>query len=154
MVTKAEIIGIDYTSNTCQVRMPIFESTSSANYAIARALFAVQPGVFNGYTVGDVVFVAFEDNRIDRPVVIGKLYLGTAEESLNSGGAIYGKNLVINGTAELPTTTAIVADKSDDAIAGTTATYGTVTIKNLLERISDLETKVSTLQGEIPEDIS
>lgn len=87
MVTKAEIQSIDFNSNICQVRIPIFEDRTG-NKVVCKATFAIPPGVYNGFQVGDVVYVAFEDGHISTPVVIGKLFLGTAAEASNLGGAI------------------------------------------------------------------
>lgn len=87
MVTKAEIQSVDFNSNTCQVRIPIFEDRTG-NKVICKATFAIPPGIYNGFQTGDIVYIAFEDGHISTPVVIGKLFLGTAIEADSLGSAI------------------------------------------------------------------
>jgi hypothetical protein len=89
MITKAEIKEIDYNSNLCKVRIPIFEGPGNVEPAIFVAVMNVPPGVHSGYTVGDVVLVGFADNSMNKPVVLGKLWLGATQELLNGSETGY-----------------------------------------------------------------
>lgn len=55
MVTKGQIISVDYAGNTCEVRLPYFESAGVNDKIIATATIGNQPGMYNGYRAGDVV---------------------------------------------------------------------------------------------------
>ena len=102
MVTEAEILSIDYTRNTCTVRIPLFESVNTVFPVVVDAVFAIAPGAYNGYKEKDIVWVAFEQNRADSPVVIGKMYLGATDEHADGGGALTASDIVISNSAVLP----------------------------------------------------
>ena len=83
MITKAEIVEIINPTNSdpvfFRVRMPIFDgdgvlksSTPFEDLSLATA--CLSPYVTNFLKVGDKVFVAFEDNDISKPVILGPLY--------------------------------------------------------------------------------
>ena len=105
MVTKAIIKSIDRTSNRCVVQMPLFESASSSSIVLAEALTSITPGLFNNLFVNDVVFVAFEENAIEKPIIIGKLYRGAAYENSTHGGAGVLDSLRVNSSAAIPAST-------------------------------------------------
>ena len=85
MVTKGIIKSIDLLGNTCTVHIPFFE-TAGNDQIIETATVSNTPGSYNGYKVGDVVYVAFEDGSMSNPVIIGKLYLGTEKEKADPRG--------------------------------------------------------------------
>ena len=68
MITKGIIKSIDLLGNTCTVHLPFFE-TAGNDPIIETATVSNTPGSYNGYKVGDVVYVAFEDGNMDTPVV-------------------------------------------------------------------------------------
>jgi hypothetical protein len=105
VVTKAVIKSIDRTSNRCTVQMPLFESASSSSIVLAEALTSITPGLFNNLFVDDVVFVAFEENAIEKPIIIGKLYKGAAFENNTHGGAGILDSLRVNTAATIPAST-------------------------------------------------
>ena len=74
MVTKAVVRSINKKGNRCIVRMPLFENASSASPVEAEALVSITPGFFNNIFVNDIVFVAFEENALEKPIIIGKQY--------------------------------------------------------------------------------
>jgi hypothetical protein len=86
--------------------MPLFETAANPNPVEAEALVNIAPGLFNSLAVGDVVFVAFEENAIDKPIIIGKLFRGADIERAIRGGAGVFDALKVNSTATLPASTA------------------------------------------------
>ena len=105
MVTKAIIQSINRASNRCVVRMPLFENAAESAIVEAEALTSITPGFFNNLFVGDVVFVAFEENALEQPVIIGKLYRGAAQENSTPGGAGIVDTLQVNSSAVIPAST-------------------------------------------------
>ena len=63
MVTKGIITSIDFLSNTCNVRIPLFEDAGTRNDVELQAIFSIQPGQFNGYKINDVVLQFVECNN-------------------------------------------------------------------------------------------
>ena len=112
MVTKAIIQNIDYTKNICRVRIPLFEiAARNIDVIEADAQFSVTPGVYNSYKTGDIVFISFEENRMELPVIIGKLFVSAADEFSDIRGSLSGNALVITETAQLPYSTTFNFDK-------------------------------------------
>lgn len=105
MVTKAIVRSINGPANRCIVRMPLFESASSSAPVEAEALVSITPGLFNNLVVGDVVFVAFEENAIEKPIIIGKLFRGVSNENNVQGGAGILDTLLVRTAATVPCTT-------------------------------------------------
>ena len=105
MITKAIIQSINDTGTRCIVRMPLFESASSKNIVEAEALVNITPGMFNNLAVGDRVFISFEENEIDRPIILGKLFTGGAVERNTRGGGGVLDTLKVNSKAVLPAST-------------------------------------------------
>ena len=104
MITKGQIITVN-SDNTLDVRIPIFEAASdSRNNQVIKCTVCYNPGNLNSYKVNDVVFVAFEDNQIDKPVVIGKLYMGEEKEASNHS---FSNSLTVTENASLPVDTTI-----------------------------------------------
>jgi len=131
MITKGEVLSIN-TDNTLSVRIPIFESASmTRDNQVVECTICYNPGNLNGYKIGDIVFVAFEDNKIEKPVVIGKLYLGEEKEATNSG---YMKGLEVTGNASLPAATTIGSLDFED-------------IKGLLYKIEHLNSYIEQIDA-------
>ena len=106
MLTKAIIQSIDYTKNICRVRIPLFENASRNTVMIeADAQFSIVPGVYNSYKTGDVVFISFEENKMELPVILGKLFVSASAEAGSHRGSLSGNSLSITDTAQLPYST-------------------------------------------------
>ena len=105
MVTKAEVKSINGAANRVVVRMPLFETASSSAPVLVEALVSITPGLFNNLVVGDVVFVAFEENSIEKPIIIGKLFKGVSAENNVKGGAGILDTLRVRTAATIPCTT-------------------------------------------------
>ena len=105
MITKGIIRSINKAGNRCIVSMPLFENASSAAPVEAEALVSITPGFYNNLFVGDIVFIGFEENALEKPIIIGKLYKGTADESQTDGGAGILDTLRVYTTASIPAAT-------------------------------------------------
>lgn len=86
MITKAIVRSINGPANRCVVRMPLFETADSSAPVEAEALVSIPPGIFNNLFVGDVVFVGFEENALEKPIILGKLFKGSSYENNTPGG--------------------------------------------------------------------
>ena len=105
MVTKAVIKSINKAGNRCIVRMPLFETAASSAPVQAEALVNITPGLYNNLFVGDIVFVAFEENALEQPIILGKLYTGSANENSTKGGAGIFDTLKVRTDATIPSST-------------------------------------------------
>lgn len=105
MITKAVILSINGPKNRCTVRMPLFETAASDYQAKADACISIPPGLFNSISVGDVVYVAFEENELEKPVIIGKLFTNASNESAIRGGGGVFDTIKVNTQAYLPSST-------------------------------------------------
>lgn len=105
MVTKGVIQSIDRAGNRCVVRLPLFETASSTVPVEIEALINITPGMFNNLFVNDVVFVTFEENALEKPIVIGKLYTGAANENNTHGGAGILDTLTVRTSGSMPAAT-------------------------------------------------
>ena len=108
MVTKAVIQSINRAGNRCTVRMPLFETASNNAPVEAEALISITPGLFNNLFVGDIVFVAFEENALESPIIIGKLFKNTSYENSTRGGAGILNTLNVRSAATIPSSTFFV----------------------------------------------
>ena len=63
------------------------------------------------YDIGDIVFVAFEENSLDKPVIIGLLY---ANDNINSTCDISAQSLVATVNSKLPEDTIIYNTNIDN----------------------------------------
>lgn len=112
MLTKAIIQSIDYTKNMCRVRIPLFENAArNINMIEADAQINIVPGVYNSYKTGDVVFIGFEENKMELPVILGKLFVSASAEASSHRGNVSGNSLSITDTAQLPYSTIFNYDK-------------------------------------------
>lgn len=139
MVTKGQILSVDYTGNTCEVRMPYFESAGIKDRISATATFGNQPGMYNGYKAGDVVWIAFEDGEANKPVVIGKLFLGVSEEKDDPRGVINCESGVLSNDVTLPLSTKLAYEKDSSLAQNGETKY---------DRISDLANKLGSITAQ------
>lgn len=105
MITKAIIQSINAAGNRCIVRMPLFETASNPNPVEAEALVNIAPGIFNNLAVGDVVFVSFEENALEKPIIMGKLFRGSNTEGKIRGGGGILDTLKVRTAASIPAST-------------------------------------------------
>ena len=105
MVTKAIIKSMNGAGTRCLVHMPLFDTAANSSPVVAEALVSIPPGVFNNLVVGDVVIIAFEENALEKPIIIGKLFTGANNENKVSGGAGIFDSLKVRASATIPATT-------------------------------------------------
>ena len=76
MITKAIIKSTPaLDGNKYTVYIPILRNANDGESdAIFEATLAYIPGIYYSFGVGDVVFVSFEDNLYNKPVILGKLF--------------------------------------------------------------------------------
>jgi hypothetical protein len=87
------------------VNMPLFQTASNPSPVVAEALISTAPGLFNNIFEGDIVFIGFEENRIENPIILGKLYRGSEYESQTTGGAGIFDSLRVINSAIIPSST-------------------------------------------------
>lgn len=108
MITKGIIQSIN--GNKFIVRLPVLEKpglinvTTSLNNTL-EATLNTPPGLYDAYNINDVVFVSFEDNQINKPIILGKLLLNEKENNVTSQLSI--NSLNVTGIANLPKNTRI-----------------------------------------------
>ena len=135
MVTKGIIQSINFNGNTCTIRLPFFETTHNDPIVIT-ATFSNTPGMYNGYKVNDVVWVAFEDGQMETPVVIGKLYLGAEKEKADPRGTVNTEAFTVSKTAAIPADT-YLRSNTDKEIPNTAHPYGSLsTVANDLNLLN------------------
>ena len=138
MVTKAIIEQINSPYEVV-VRIPLFNSISTFSQStkannLNSAIICTLPQCNFIPTVGDIVFVAFEDNDIGRPVVIGCLF----KESGNTSGInLNVRELIVNGNTYLSEDTQI-GDVTSDEIKQ---------LKNLKFALEDLQSQIDSIRN-------
>ena len=79
MIQKAIIEEIVANGYQARVRIPRYNKASSSPTAtdkqdLAIATICTYPGIHPSYQIGDIVFVGFENDRVNQPVILGLLY--------------------------------------------------------------------------------
>jgi hypothetical protein len=145
MITLGTITDIDNDSNFCKVRLPTLEGVGNITSTTLTATQMLPPGISAGYEVGDVVFVAFVDNSLGRPVVLGQLYKGPNkgtkidgigndnDNSLGEAATMNCGELTVSGKAILPLNTVLI---------GNPETYN---LAKLISDITDLKDKLAVV---------
>lgn len=108
MVTKAIIEAIN-DEYSVKVRIPLFDSSSqfldsTPTNSLSDAITCTLPRMSYIPEVGDIVFVAFEDNDKGRPVIIGCLFKESGNTSLINAEI---NNLNVLGQTNLGTSISI-----------------------------------------------
>ncbi len=111
MILKAFIKELpEQGKNIYKVRIPFMEDNTNHEMVFS-ALLCNQPGEYNGYKVGDCVYVIFENDKMDVPVIMGKLYTG-ADEKIENYHVV--NNLNVTGTVTLPSNVKIGGYTTND----------------------------------------
>lgn len=141
MITKAIVQSINSAGTKCRVRMPLFETSASASHVEAEALVNIAPGMFNNLEVGDRVLIGFEENAIEKPIILGKLFMGASVESAVKGGGGVFDTIKVNSEAILPASTSFTFPKASQK------DYKDLkTPKQMADYIKSLESRIAVLE--------
>ena len=150
MICKAIVEQIinDYK---VKVRVPTFhrgEESIGATPSIdvPTAIMCVQPGIYSTLKVKDIVMVDFEDDNVDKPVIVGLLFSENSKKSLPD---IVANSLEVNVNTKL----------SKDTTIGEVTADNIFTLKgvhtNVQKQFDDLTKRVKKMEddgcGEIEE---
>lgn len=138
MLVKGIIKKIDYEGNTCTVRIPTFESHKTDEYIVSAAI-SNQPGCYNGYKEDDVVWIGFDTDQYNQPVVLGKLYLGVAKEKEDPRGVVNAETTNASTSATIPFDTKL-SNTVDPNIPNTQATY--TSLQKLSNQVNETSTSL------------
>lgn len=143
MITKGIIKTINYSNNTCRVRLPLFENVATSGEVVMEAIFSTQPGSYNGYAEEDVVFVDFENGQLDNPIIIGKLFLGANNETKEGKkGGLSIDSLNVARNASLPIDTKLVLDNTNTAVPVDNGVTSYKSILDIVRAINKTEQEV------------
>ena len=106
MITKGKIVSIDSDNKLYGVRIPLLESAGINRTQVLQCTLCYNKGNVNSLRIDDTVFVDFEDNKIESPVIIGALFVGEDEATNYS----LCQSLTVTGNAQLPLDTKIGND--------------------------------------------
>lgn len=145
MITKG--IVEELLNNKVRVRLPIYDGISGSSNStkkndLSLATICSLPNTTTLLNVGDIVWVGFEDNDNNKPVVLGHLYNSKSDTyaSLNLG------MLVTNSTTHLNKDTSIGKVKANEIEALSGTKYNIQSQINELNDISkELDNKTSEL---------
>lgn len=134
MITKAIVKSTpSVNSNKYTVYIPLLRNANDSEVdATFDATLCFTNGLFYSVFVDDVVYVDFEDNYYEKPVIIGKLYTNR-EDKNNIPTQITVKTINVLDKAQFPSNTTI-SDK---------------TLDNIVLRLNELETSVKALQEQL-----
>ena len=108
MLTKGYILSLPKFDNKYKVRIPILESNNTSknqtsfNAGIVDATLSYTEGIKDSLQVNDCVFIDFENDEFNRPVIIGKLFVNNSE---TSSGNISASTLEVYNKVSLPENT-------------------------------------------------
>lgn len=104
MLMKALIKQLpDIGSNIFKVRVPYLEDNTKTEI-ILNATYCITPGIYDGLSVDDCVFIDFEEDQLEKPVILGKLYINSMEQANTK---IVTNNLNVTESVTLPDSTKI-----------------------------------------------
>lgn len=148
MITKGKIIEV-VDNYSYRVRIPIFDSIENAldftaDSDLAIAVSCSSPASKNFYSVGDIVFVSFEDNDYGRPIILGHLnYEGNITKQDIDLQAVTINSLSVLDSVILPDTT-VIGD-----IPYSKLFYIINVKKDIQEQFDDINIKIIDLYSKI-----
>lgn len=139
MITKAIIV--EQKDNKYKIRIPIYHGiVGSANYIpdidLPYATASVTSGIQTPYNINEIVYIAFEEEDLGYPIIIGSLH--TLEEKINPNAKLKLSELIVDKNVSLPLNTNIANVKSNEIgyLHGTT--------KNIQTQFNDILNTYST----------
>lgn len=149
MITKAiikskpAIGGTKYT-----VYIPLLRTATDEEVdATLSATLCYTPGISNAFSVGDVVFVSFEDNLYDKPVILGKLYTG---QETSSPTQILARTIKVTDKFSLENHSSVFGDSSVEEI---TTADNAESIRGLYESVSSQGDSIGSISSSL-DDVS
>jgi hypothetical protein len=114
MITKGIVQRVDRRGNQFIVRIPLFESASTVNPVSLKAYQCIVPGLYNNLYVGDIVYVGFEENAMEKPIILGKFFKNYRTEDKARGGSGNFTKINVLDKASLPAYTTRFRYKTTD----------------------------------------
>lgn len=152
MITRA-IIEKKLNEYEYRVRIPIFDKVANSSLATATkdlciAVASLPKGIHNSLQENDVVFVGFEDNEVDSPVILGQLYRKNLRYS-DIQATVSFDNLEVIHQSTLPTNINI-GEINYEELFNLKNSTGNIQdqLNNLKEEIATLQQNVAKLHGE------
>lgn len=105
MITKGIVQRVDRRGNQFIVRVPLFENASTVNPVSLKAYQCIVPGLYNNLYVGDIVYIGFEENAMEKPIILGKFFKNYRTEDKAKGGSGNFTKLNILDKASMPAST-------------------------------------------------
>lgn len=144
MITKGIVEKI-ITPYNVKVRIPLFDAIEEAKNGVSTedlsdAVICTLPNSANVLSEGDIVFVAFEDDYISKPIIIGHLY---REIKSNTKIDLNLNNLTTNSTTKLNKDTYIGNIKPKEI------SYLSGVKDNIQNQIDNLKDLIEELRGMI-----
>ena len=106
MITKAIIESVESDGYHFKVRIPVYHKIagvpgSTPYEELPDASCCVPPGIKPNYSIGDVVWITFENNQYSDPVIMGMLY---NDKMMESTSTVKADSLTVEIDAHLPNT--------------------------------------------------
>lgn len=145
MLTKAIIKETNKIGdNKYLVYIPLFQLANQTEQdAIYEATLCSDDCINNSLKVGDVVFVDFEDNRYEKPVIQGKLFTKKENKKITSQAVF--KTLKVNEKVELNGDVNINGKNYSDLFRGLKNLLDSsdnISIANVVEELSKINDKI------------
>lgn len=108
MITKAIIKKLCTSEdNHFTVYVPLLrKANAEVSDGILQATMICIPGIDNTLKVNDVVYVSFEDNSYDKPIILGKLYI-SKEDKKDITTTLTTKSIEVTEENKLPLNTSV-----------------------------------------------
>ena len=156
MLTKAIIKETNKIGdNKYLVYIPLFQLANQTEQdAIYEATLCSDDCINNSLKVGDVVFVDFEDNRYEKPVIQGKLFTKKENKKITSQAVF--KTLKVNEKVELNGDVNIHGKNYSDLFRGLKNLLDSsdnISIANVVEELSKINDKLSKINDKVDEDV-
>ena len=145
MITKGKIVSLNtLNSSYYKVYIPLFQkSNESKENAILKATCVGISGIENSLKINDTVIIGFEDNKGQKPIILGKLFTGH-EDAAEITTTLTTKSLTVTENTNLGLNTninnvdvterALKAEKHSNEI-----NTNTNDINEIYSKVSDIE---------------
>lgn len=111
MITVGTIKNKEYDSNNIviyTITLSIFKAAGSTTTPEFKSTCCVNPGTYEPYNIGDIVYVGFVNNSLEAPVILGKILKAIPTTSNETSSTYqYLNSLEITDKVVLPQNTKI-----------------------------------------------